>query len=81
MFLSPKPTKHLLKDWHTTGRIANGDIYAKSFYMLGKIHEQKGEKEPAIANYEKFLEVWKDADPDIPEIEDAKKRLMSLLSK
>jgi tetratricopeptide (TPR) repeat protein len=59
----------------TTGRIEWGDIYAKSFYMLGKIHEQKG---LAIANYEKFLDIWKDADPDIPEIEDAKKRLVSL---
>ncbi len=51
------------------------DIYAKSFYMLGRIFEQKGYKGKAIENYEKFLELWKNADPGIAEVEDAKKRL------
>ena len=43
-----------------------GDLYAKSFYMLGKIHEQKGDTAPAIAHYEKFLDLWKDAAPRPP---------------
>jgi serine/threonine protein kinase len=54
------------------------DIYAKSFYMLGRIFEQKGYKGKAIENYEKFLELWKDADPGMAEVEDAKKRLEAL---
>jgi len=49
--------------------------------MLGKIYEQRGQKEKAIENYEKFLEFWKDADPGITEVEDAKKRLAGLMSK
>ena len=59
----------------TSGRIAYDDIYAKAFYMLGKIAESKGEKAKAREHYNKFLELWKEADPGIPEVEDAKKRL------
>jgi tetratricopeptide (TPR) repeat protein len=59
----------------TSGRLGYGDIYAKSFYMLGKIYEQQAQKSKAIENYEKFLDLWKDADPGITEVEDARKRL------
>jgi serine/threonine protein kinase/Flp pilus assembly protein TadD len=62
----------------TTGRLDYGDIYAKSFYMLGRIFEQKGDKLKARENYQKFLDLWKDADPGRPEVEDAKKRLAAL---
>jgi tetratricopeptide (TPR) repeat protein len=62
----------------TVGRMGWGDIYAKSFYMLGKIAEQQGDKERAIENYRKFLDLWKDADPGLPEVADAKNRLAAL---
>jgi serine/threonine protein kinase/Tfp pilus assembly protein PilF len=62
----------------TTGRIAYGDIYARSFYMLGKIAEQKGDKVNARERYQKFLGLWKDADPGLPEVADARKRLAGL---
>jgi len=62
----------------TEGRIGRGDIYARSFYMLGKIYEQQGDRGKAIEYYEIFLDLWKDADPGIPEVEDAKKRLAGL---
>jgi len=62
----------------TTGRIRYGDIYAKSFYMLGKIYEQQGNKTNAIEHYEKFLDLWKDADPGIDEVDDAMKKLSGL---
>jgi serine/threonine protein kinase/predicted Zn-dependent protease len=55
-----------------------GDIYVKSFYMLGKIWEQKGDTTKAIEHYKKFLSLWKDADPGIAELEDAKKRMTGL---
>jgi tetratricopeptide (TPR) repeat protein len=62
----------------TLGRIHWGYEYVKSFYMLGKIFEEKGWKGKAIEHYDKFLELWKDADPGIEEIEDAGKRLAEL---
>ena len=62
----------------TTGRLKYGDIYAKSFYMLGKIYEKRSYKGKAIEHYEKFLDLWKDADPGIAAVDDAKKRLAGL---
>ena len=64
----------------TEGRLNFGIIYARSYYILGQIFEQKDWKGKAIENYEKFLDLWKDADPGIPEVEDARKRLVGLKS-
>jgi len=63
------------------GRLDYGDIYTKSFYMLGRIYEDMNWKGKAIENYEKFLELWKDADSDLTELKDAKERLAALQSK
>jgi cytochrome c-type biogenesis protein CcmH/NrfG len=46
--------------------------------MLGKIQEQQGNTAKAIEHYQKFLSLWKDADPGILEVEDARKRLAGL---
>jgi len=62
----------------TIGRLWRGDIYAKAYYMLGKIAEQQGDKARAIANYRKFLDLWKDADAGLPEVADARKRVAGL---
>ncbi len=49
--------------------------------MLGLIDEIQGDKARARENCRTFLELWKDADPGLPEVEDAKKRLtISLIS-
>ncbi|MGD9346843.1 MAG: protein kinase, partial [Candidatus Aminicenantes bacterium] len=62
----------------TIGRLHWGYEYAKSLYTLGKIFEEKGWKGKAIEHYEKFLDLWKDADPGIAEVDDAKERLAGL---
>jgi len=62
----------------SVGRMYSGDLYARSFYMLGKIYEQQRKKGKARDNYRKFLDLWKDADPGLPEVEDARKKLTGL---
>jgi serine/threonine protein kinase/Tfp pilus assembly protein PilF len=55
-------------------------IHPKSHYRLAKLYETKGYSVKAIEQYEKFLEIWKDADEDLPELMDAKKRLTTLIN-
>jgi tetratricopeptide (TPR) repeat protein len=62
----------------TTTRWGSGDIYARAFYMMGKIAEKQGDKVKAREYYTKFLDLWKDADSGLPEVEDARKRLAGL---
>jgi hypothetical protein len=45
---------------------------------MGKIYEKKGDTNLAIRNYEKFLELWKDADKDLPDLIDVKTRYAKL---
>jgi tetratricopeptide (TPR) repeat protein len=59
----------------TIGRHHWGDLYVKAFYMLGQICEKQGKTKEAISHYQKFLELWNDADPNIPELSDARTRL------
>ncbi len=61
----------------TTGRLYFEDVYARSFYTLGRIFQRMGESERAEENYNKFLALWFDADSGIPEVNDAKRRLLN----
>jgi tetratricopeptide (TPR) repeat protein len=75
----------------TVSREFSGDLYAKSYYRMGLEWERRmgnigtpadarERRLKAIGCYKKFLDLWKDADPIFPEIEDARKRLDSLLA-
>jgi hypothetical protein len=46
--------------------------------MLGKIYEQKDYKGKAIEHYEEFLDLWKDADSGVAEVNDSMERLAGL---
>ena len=54
-------------------------IHPLYHYRLAKLYEEKDWDGKAIEHYEKFLDFWKDADPGITEVEDAKKRLAELM--
>jgi tetratricopeptide (TPR) repeat protein/DNA-binding winged helix-turn-helix (wHTH) protein len=49
--------------------------YPLAHYHLGQAYERKGDGARARAAYERFLQVWKDADADIPEVIEAQQRL------
>jgi tetratricopeptide (TPR) repeat protein len=48
-------------------------------YDLGRLYEQRGDKEKAAGQYRKLLEIWKNADGDIPALADARRRLGGLM--
>ena len=50
----------------------------KAYYLLGLAYEKSGWNKKAIEKYEEFLDIWKSADPGIPELEDAKERVKKL---
>ncbi|MDH5384453.1 MAG: tetratricopeptide repeat protein, partial [Candidatus Aminicenantes bacterium] len=53
-------------------------IHPLFYYRLAKLYEETSRGEKAIENYEKFLDLWRDADPGKVEVEDAWNRLAGL---
>jgi hypothetical protein len=45
------------------------------------LYEQKGRTEEALVQYDKFLEIFKDADPVFTEVPDTRRRLAALKQK
>jgi serine/threonine protein kinase/Flp pilus assembly protein TadD len=50
-------------------------IHPLYHYRLGRVLEEEGDKQAAADEFRKFLDYWKDADPGLPELEDARNRL------
>ncbi len=48
------------------------------FRMLALVYEKLDDTDRARHWYERFTEDWKDADPDIPELIEARERLAEL---
>ncbi|MBN2266220.1 MAG: tetratricopeptide repeat protein, partial [Candidatus Aminicenantes bacterium] len=57
------------------GRLQHPDLYALSHYAIGRIRQDQGDRDRARESLAKFLDLWKNADPGLPEVEDAKARL------
>jgi tetratricopeptide (TPR) repeat protein len=46
---------------------------------LGELYEAKGQREKALAHYRIFIDLWKDADPQLqPKVTDARQRVAAL---
>ena len=63
-------------------RSRTGEFFSHSWNLdqvrLARIYEKTGDTDRARHWYERFTEDWKDADPDIPELIEARKRLAEL---
>jgi serine/threonine protein kinase/Flp pilus assembly protein TadD len=59
-------------------RVWATSMAVKAYYLLGLAYEKSGWDKKAIEEYEEFLDIWRNADPGIPEVQDAKERLKKL---
>ena len=51
---------------------ANSPLFALARLGLGRAYVLQSDKAKAKATYQDFFAAWKDADPDVPVLEDAK---------
>jgi tetratricopeptide (TPR) repeat protein len=57
-------------------------FYAGSFKQLGELYDAKGNTAKALENYEKFVDLWKDADPELqPAVKTVRARIEDLKRK
>jgi len=54
------------------------ESWVLAHYRLGMLFEKKGDRAEAAKCFGRFLEIWKDADPGMPEVADARHRLAGL---
>ncbi len=52
--------------------------HAVARYELGKVYEEMGRKEAAETEYMAFLDSWSNADPEMVQLTDARRRLDAL---
>jgi tetratricopeptide (TPR) repeat protein len=53
---------------------------APSHFGRAEIHERLGERDQAVHHYSRFIELWKDADPELQPRVDAARRAIEALS-
>jgi tetratricopeptide (TPR) repeat protein len=53
---------------------------APTLKRLGELYEERGDVENAVRYYNEFVELWKDADPELqPQVEDVRQRIVRLV--
>ncbi len=54
-------------------------LFPIALMRLGELHEQKGNREKALVYYGEFLELWRNADPELqPKVAEARARIAAL---
>jgi hypothetical protein len=62
-----------------TFEISDALHLAPALRRLGELYEEKGNRDRAAHYYGRFVELWKDADPDLQvQVADVKRRLTRL---
>ena len=70
-------------DWPLAGELAgemrqHDPLYAGTHYAIARAAEARGESAAAAVAYAEAVSGWKDADADLPELSDARRRLAAL---
>jgi tetratricopeptide (TPR) repeat protein len=62
------------------GRVyMDGDYLAGAYKRLGELYEAKGDRQRAITNYMKFVDLWSKADPELqPKVAEARAKIARL---
>jgi eukaryotic-like serine/threonine-protein kinase len=63
---------------HHRGVVGSDPIGALAHLQLGRAYTLSGDKTKATAAYQDFLALWKDADPDLPILQEAKREYARL---
>ena len=66
----------LQKRWNIYG--VRSIFYPKSILLQAKIYEKMNDRSRALQKYEHFLELWREADADLPDLIEAKTNLAKL---
>jgi tetratricopeptide (TPR) repeat protein len=62
------------------GRLFEPFASVRGYYVLGTAYQRAGRSAEAIEQYQIFLDIWQNADPELEEVPDAKARLEQLKS-
>ena len=56
-------------------------VLGPTYERLGQLYDEKGDYENASRNYAGFVELWREADPELqPRVETAQKRLEQIIA-
>jgi hypothetical protein len=56
-------------------RVVAMEAYGRSFFLLGQIHERRGDAARAREQYARFLDLWKDGDLERAWVTEAEKKV------